>query len=246
MGVENGSSRREFDCEHAEEEKRSCDQQQCNAKNNVEETLSHKLSFGVKYYSKRRTLAMVSAISKDLMWTDYDADALKNYQKIAKVQTEWQILVNLTTNHLHLLQNQKPITSYVVSTAKNGPGQEENTGKTPLGLHQIKEKIGEGADPYAIFKSRIDTKEKAIPNDGTAAIVGRILWLEGLEEGVNKGKNKDGVVVDTHDRYIYIHGTNAEKELGQATSGGCVRMAPKDIIALFNEVCEGTHVYLHT
>ena len=35
-----------------------------------------------------------------------------------------------------------------------------------------------------------------------AKITTRILWLEGLEPGFNRGGN-----VDSHARYIYIHGT---------------------------------------
>jgi lipoprotein-anchoring transpeptidase ErfK/SrfK len=62
-------------------------------------------------------------------------------------------------------------------------------------------------------------------------ITSRILWLDGLEEGINHGG-----VYDTFDRFIYIHGTSDEKRIGEPVSAGCIRMKNKDIIELFNEV----------
>jgi hypothetical protein len=52
------------------------------------------------------------------------------------------------------------------------------------------------------------------------------LWLEGLEEHN----------ANTRERYIYIHGTNHEEEIGQAASNGCIRMKNADLIALFDRV----------
>jgi len=63
-----------------------------------------------------------------------------------------------------------------------------------------------------------------------------ILWLEGLEEGINKGYDKDKSNVDSYSRYIYIHGTDEEGLLGQAASHGCVRMANIAVIELFDHM----------
>jgi lipoprotein-anchoring transpeptidase ErfK/SrfK len=62
-------------------------------------------------------------------------------------------------------------------------------------------------------------------------ITSRILWLDGLEEGVNRGGDND-----TYSRYIYIHGTTDEKRIGQPVSAGCIRMTNDDVIELFDEV----------
>ena len=53
-----------------------------------------------------------------------------------------------------------------------------------------------------------------------------ILWLAGLEDGHNRGGDRD-----SHARYIYLHGTNHEQLLGQPASAGCIRMANEDVIA---------------
>ena len=78
---------------------------------------------------------------------------------------------------------------------------------TPLGLHEIKQKIGQNASLNTVFISRIDTKRQAQIIDSPLDteddfVTSRILWLDGLEEGANKGPG-----IDSYNRYIYIHGT---------------------------------------
>ena len=70
-------------------------------------------------------------------------------------------------------------------------------------------------------------------------ILTRILRLEGLEEGVNRGPG-----IDSFERYIYIHGTNKERQIGAPMSNGCVCMKNNDVVALFNSVKEGTIVVI--
>ena len=70
-------------------------------------------------------------------------------------------------------------------------------------------------------------------------ILSRILRLEGLEDGKNRGGN-----VDSWNRYIYIHGTNKIDELGRAASAGCVRMDPQEVIDLYNRVSKGCCVLI--
>ena len=62
-------------------------------------------------------------------------------------------------------------------------------------------------------------------------ITTRILWLRGLEPGLNRGGD-----VDTYERYVYIHGTNHEDRLGERLSAGCVLMRNLDILALYDQV----------
>jgi len=71
-------------------------------------------------------------------------------------------------------------------------------------------------------------------------ITSRILWLDGLELGKNRGGN-----VDSKSRYIYIHGTAEEGLIGKPASLGCIRMKNKDVIKLFNRVREGTQVLIY-
>ena len=113
-----------------------------------------------------------------------------------------------------------------------------------LGMHEIKEKIGENAEINTIFISRINTMRKAeiyksIYDSSNDYVTSRILWLSGLEEGLNKGSG-----IDSYDRYIYIHGTHEEGLIGQKASDGCIRMFNKDVVYLFNIVSKGTKVYI--
>jgi|GEM_PF-6641491 hypothetical protein len=159
--------------------------------------------------------------------------------------TKYQILVNVDAQRLHLVESEKLIRSYLISTALNGTGQEENTGKTPLGLHFIHSKIGDKAQPFEVFRSRISTGTIATADVGEKLIVGRILWLQGVQPGFNQGKDFAGKVVDTHQRYIYIHGTNDIAHIGSPFSEGCIRMKPDDVIELFEYVVEKTPVYIY-
>lgn len=171
-------------------------------------------------------MASVSSVSS---WTQFDSSKLEEAAKLySSIEPSsppgvW-ILVNVNAQRLHLVKSMSLCKSYLVSTAKNGIGQKENSGQTPLGLHRICSKIGDGADPLAIFKSRMATGELALLNGPESPIVGRILWLEGLQPGHNSGQDASGTVVDSRDRYIYIHGTPDIQHIGEPVSAGCVRM----------------------
>ncbi|MFA5250491.1 MAG: L,D-transpeptidase [Parachlamydiales bacterium] len=190
----------------------------------------------------------VDSVTSD-SWSGLDAKKLEEMRKICDVVglplTDICILVNVTTQKLHLIALQSLISSYSVSTAQNGVGQKEGTRQTPLGLHVIGEKIGDGAKPFEIFKSRVSTGEIAEADVGEKLIIGRILWLQGVQPGFNQGKDSEGAVVDSHDRYIYIHGTNDIANIGKAVSAGCVRMKPDDVINLCRRVSEKTPVYIY-
>ncbi|NBX35450.1 L,D-transpeptidase, partial [bacterium] len=105
---------------------------------------------------------------------------------------------------------------YVVSTARAGVGCVADSQRTPLGLHRVAAKIGDGAPKGMVFKARVPTGR--VWTDGPAPednlITTRILWLEGLEPGRNAGQDAEGRVVDTKARFVYIHGTNQAARLG--------------------------------
>jgi Uncharacterized protein conserved in bacteria len=65
----------------------------------------------------------------------------------------------------------------------------------------------------------------------------RILWLSGLEKGINRLGNQD-----TMQRYIYIHGTPDTEPMGVALSHGCIRMRNEDVMELFDRVSVGCEV----
>jgi len=154
------------------------------------------------------------------------------------------IEVDISEQRLYLIENSLIKASYPISTSKYGEGSIENSFKTPLGEHSIKEMIGEEAEINTIFTSRINTKRSATIIDqfedtDNDYVTSRIMWLDGEENGFNKGGN-----VDSFRRYIYIHGTHEEGLIGTKASHGCIRMFNYDVIELFKLVNIGTKVLI--
>jgi hypothetical protein len=124
------------------------------------------------------------------------------------------------------------------STSRFGIGQVKDSNCTPLGLHRVARKVGQGWPVGTAFRSRqvVGFTWNGLPQ---ATIAHRILWLEGLEPGLNRGGS-----VDTLERYIYIHGLADEPSLGRPASHGCVHLAAADLLPLFDAVSEGTLVWI--
>lgn len=150
------------------------------------------------------------------------------------------ILIQISKQHLYLLDdNEQVLEDYPVSTSRYGIGNKEGSFKTPPGLHCIKEKIGHDMPVGEVFIGRqpqgvlddLRAEGVQLPDD---IITSRILWLDGLEPGVNKEGD-----VDTYQRYIYIHGTADEHDIGKPVSHGCIRMRNQDVIDLFERVETG-------
>ena len=153
-----------------------------------------------------------------------------------------EIRIYISQQQLTLIDELGEVAYWPVSTALNGVGSNQGSGCTPLGRHQIKIKIGEDAPLNTVFVGRRATGEIYAPELAAAHperdwILTRILWLSGLESGVNRGGH-----VDTLRRYIYIHGTPDSEPMGQPKSHGCVRMRNADLIELFDKVSAGTLV----
>jgi len=153
------------------------------------------------------------------------------------------LLVRIGTATLQFYRNAVLVKSYAVSTSARPPSNVKNSLGTPRGLHVIAERIGAGQPPGMVFKSRVPTGRhfSEFPEDvqKTQLITSRILWLRGLEPGVNLGGD-----VDTYERYIYFHGTNHEDRIGQPMSAGCIELRNLDIIDLYEEVRTGDHVMI--
>ena len=142
--------------------------------------------------------------------------------------------------------NDEIIAKYLISTAKNGVGEKTGSYQTPRGQHVICEKIGADLPIFTVFHARKPTGEifsavleKQFPNRDW--ILSRILWLSGVEIGVNCGDD-----IDTKNRFIYIHGTSDEKNIGIPNSHGCIRMRNVDVIDLFDRVILGESVSILT
>jgi lipoprotein-anchoring transpeptidase ErfK/SrfK len=145
-----------------------------------------------------------------------------------------KIDVSLRDQRLTLTRDGEVVRSYPVSSSRFGVGTEEGSMKTPLGRFRIAEKIGHDADPGTIFKARVALgPDDALP-ETEDLITSRILWLDGLDE-----RN-----ANTRDRFIYIHGTKHEDEIGTPASHGCIRMRNADVIELFALVDETTQVVI--
>lgn len=132
------------------------------------------------------------------------------------------------------------LATYPVATSYKGPGCQRDSHCTPTGLHRISEKIGDDVPPLGILRERNFTGDLADPDFAGVDkdwITSRILWLEGLEPGVNQGGE-----VDSRERHIYIHGTANERSVGTPSSMGCIRMRNDDVITLYDSVPVGALV----
>ncbi|WP_019624176.1 L,D-transpeptidase [Thioalkalivibrio thiocyanoxidans] len=155
------------------------------------------------------------------------------------------VVVRVDQQRLYVWDDGKVTDVFDVSTSERGIGNQDGTYKTPLGLHRIAERFGDGVAPGTVFRARANTGEIAeiLTGEGERSrrdnITSRILWLEGLEPGLNRGGN-----IDSHQRYIYIHGTDEEGRIGQPASEGCVRMRNAEVIELFPRLPTGTLVVI--
>jgi len=163
-----------------------------------------------------------------------------------KIKTDFDeiLFISIDNQKMYHFKKRKIISTYIISSSKFGVGNQSGSNKTPTGLHIIKNKIGDKTPKNGRMIGRIYTGEIAkIFSDKTISdtddITSRILWLSGLENGLNKGKN-----IDSYKRYIYIHGTSEEGRLGTPSSHGCIRMKNKDIIDLYKKVEVGTLVLI--
>lgn len=152
------------------------------------------------------------------------------------------LYVSVRSQRMYHVCGRLMLKEYVISTSAKGLGGEQDSYRTPTGLHYVRERIGAGLPPWSVLKDRVCTGEVA---DSTCVplndlITSRILWLSGMESGLNEGGN-----VDSFDRWIYIHGTADERSIGTPCSHGCIRMRNKDVIELFEEVPVGALVVIY-
>lgn len=154
------------------------------------------------------------------------------------------IYIAAKRQRLYVVSNGEVEQTYDISTAKNGMGCSLGSYRTPTGLHEIAEKVGDGLPVNSVIKNKMPTGTVASVvteprTTGQDIITTRILHLRGLEENVNKGEGRD-----SYARGIFIHGTHEEGLLGTPASKGCVRMSNTEILQLFESVEVGTFVVI--
>ena len=153
--------------------------------------------------------------------------------------------LDLSTQRLWCWVGQQRVADYPLSSGAAGIGQRDGSGQTPLGWHYVRAAIGAGQPAGAVFRGRRPTGE--VFDAALAAeypqrdwILTRILWLCGLEPGVNRGGS-----VDSQRRYIYLHGTPPDQPMGTPASHGCVRLRDSALLEVFDFAPPGTPVWLH-
>ncbi len=153
-------------------------------------------------------------------------------------KADTQIIVDLNRQTLFLFKKNQLLKHYPISSSKFGVGNQQDSNQTPLGHHFIAHKIGSGVPVNTIFKSRLNTQKVALIDneEEVDVITSRIMWLKGLDKGLNKGPG-----IDSYERYIYIHGTADEANIGQPASFGCIRMKNADVVELFDIVKSGRY-----
>lgn len=154
------------------------------------------------------------------------------------------IIVKVLQQVLTLHKDGEVLKEYSISTAKKGLGEERGSYQTPRGWHQIRAKIGKDLPSNAIlvgrrFTGEIYTSELAKRYPERDWILTRILWLSGLEPGINRFGH-----LDTMRRYIYIHGCPDTCPMGIPLSHGCIRMRNQDVVELFDLVNSGTRILI--
>ena len=175
--------------------------------------------------SKTNNWISIEYFSKEMAETFYDDQDCSNL-----------LLISIKSQKLYHLNNYKVIEEYAISTSKFGLGSIPKSFKTPLGLFSIASKHGDGEKIGTVFYNAEPSSELTkIYTDKTDnqedKITTRVIKLDGLEPGKNKGPG-----VDTYSRKIYIHGTDEEGLIGTPASHGCIRMKNKDITLLFEKI----------
>lgn len=154
------------------------------------------------------------------------------------------LIVCISTQTLSVYNDGELVKIYPVNTAKKGVGEQFGSECTPIGQHIIRAKVGADAPIQSVFVGRrltgeIYSQTLASKHRQRDWILTRIMWLSGVERGINRLGN-----VDTMRRYIYIHGAPDELVTNEPSSHGCIRMRNLDVIDLFNRVSVSTSVLI--
>ncbi len=174
-------------------------------------------------------------LSIDSTWESFN----KTRSALGIKHADRVLRVRIGASTLQFARDGVVVSSYVISTSRLAPSNVADSLGTPRGLHEIAERIGAGQPSGVVFRARVPTGRHYSEEGPGNLVTSRILWLRGLEPGVNQGGD-----VDTYRRYIYIHGTPLEGRIGEPISAGCILMRNADVIELFDEVRTGDLVWI--
>lgn len=146
------------------------------------------------------------------------------------------VAITLKDQKLTVFSNGQKVKDYSISSSKFGMGSSHGSNRTPLGIHAVTKKVGDGQPQGMVFKGCRPTGEVVSANSGRDPIVTRVIQLAGLES-FNR---------NSHSRRIYIHGTPEEKKIGTPASYGCIRMRSKDVVDLYPRVYRGMPVAIES
>ncbi len=154
----------------------------------------------------------------------------------------YRAVISIAEQQLSVWQDDACVYQCPISSAANGVGCVRDTGCTPMGKHYVRAAIGAGMPASTVFKARRPTGELWSPelaanHPNRDWILGRILWLSGMESGINRGG-----FVDTFARYIYCHGAPDDGVTGVPASHGCIRLRVSDIVPVFEYLAYGSIV----
>ena len=144
------------------------------------------------------------------------------------------IHISIRDQQLTVKHDETAIRTYPVSTSRFGIGTEKGSLKTPTGRFRVAEKIGGEMPTGTIFRSRVPLGSGDPLPPTEDLVMSRILWLDGLDDHN----------ANTRERFIYIHGTKHEGEIGTPASCGCIRMRNVDVVELFDLVNHNTPVII--
>ena len=193
---------------------------------------------------KTINLILISLISLNTTAQNSIIERVNDYLDRKNAFNDEVIYVSIKNQKLYYIEQDSIIKEYIISSSAFGIGSASGSNKTPIGLHGIKEKYGEktpinGKMTGRVFHGHIATIYTDQTKSKTDDVTSRVLWLEGLEKGKNRGEG-----IDSFKRYIYIHGTSEEGRLGKPVSHGCIRMKNKEVIDLYKLVEVGTLVLI--
>ena len=148
-----------------------------------------------------------------------------------------KIRVHVPSQTLDLLDDGELLRRYAVSTSRFGLGTEPgSTTARRSGVSASRRRSATARSPAKSSSAACPPGSRGEEGDDHDHVQTRILWLDGLEPGN----------ANTYDRYVYIHGTNAESQLGTPASYGCVRMSNLDVIDLYDRVSVDTEVEIES
>ncbi len=173
--------------------------------------------------------------------TEGQAALLAAKQWESRVGQAEGVWVSVKEQKMRLLKGRNIVWEAPCSTAAKGVGSKMGSMMTPEGWHVVSKKLGDGLPWGQVFRSRAPTAERWQPGMDAKEdlVLTRVLLLDGEEPGLNKGGD-----VDSAERFIYIHGTNGEENIGTPSSHGCIRLRNNDVLTAFSRIPEGAPVLI--